>query len=62
MYPCIKFQFICSKNMNDKNSEKINIKIQISIQQSTSVPNFSQFAELQILGPNLPKRYERKEF
>ena len=48
--------------MNDKNSEKINIKIQISIQQSTSVPNFSQFAELQILGPNLPKRYERKEF
>ena len=40
--------------MNDKNSEKINIKIQISIQQSTSVPNFNQFAELQI--------YERKEF
>ena len=44
--------------MNDKNFEKINIKIEINLQQSTSVPNFSQFEELQILRPNLPKKYE----
>ena len=44
--------------MNDKNFEKINIKIEISIQQSTSALNFSQFEELQILEPNLPKIYE----
>ena len=48
--------------MNEKNFEKINIKIKICIQQSTSVPNFSQFEELQILGPNMPLKYERKEF
>ena len=44
--------------MTDKSFEKINIKIVISIYESTSVPNFSQFEELQILGPNLPKKYE----
>ena len=48
--------------MNDKTFEKIKIKTEISIQQSTPVPNFSQFEELQILGPNLPKKYEWKEF
>ena len=41
--------------MSDKIFEKINIKIEISIKKSTSVANFSQFEELQILGPNLPK-------
>ena len=49
---------ICPKNMNDKNFDKINITIEISIKQSTSVPNASQFEEFQILGPNLPKKYE----
>ena len=44
--------------MNDKTFEKINIKIETSIYQFTSVPNFSQFEEPQILGPNLPKKYE----
>ena len=36
----------CPKNMNDKNFEKLNIKIEISIKQSTTVPNFGQFEEL----------------
>ena len=36
-----------------QNFEKINIKIEITILLSTSVPNFSQFEELQILRPNL---------
>ena len=69
MYPWTKFHLIWQtsdfvgpnfpkENMNDKNFEKINIKIEISISLSTSVPNFSQFEELQILGPNLPKKYE----
>ena len=43
--------------MNSKNFEKINNEIEINIQQSTSIPNFSQFEELQIFGPNLPKKY-----
>ena len=42
--------------MNDENFEKLNFKIEMSIYQSTSAPNFSQFEELQILGPNLPKK------
>ena len=47
--------------MNDKNFEKINKKIGISIQQSTSVPNLSQFKELHFLGPNFPneKNFEK---
>ena len=48
--------------MNDKNLEKINIKIEISIQQSTSIANLNQFEELKILGPNLPKNFEFKIF
>ena len=48
--------------MNDKNFEKINIKIEINIQQSTTVPNFDQFEELQILVPNLAKKFEWKEY
>ena len=43
--------------MTDKNFEKINIKIVISIQQCTPLRNFSHFVELQIMGPNLPKKY-----
>ena len=73
MYPYTKFHLIwrtsdfvgpnfLKENMNDKNFEKINIKIEISISLSTSVPNFSQFEELQILGPNLPQKYEWQEF
>ena len=69
MYPCTKFHLIwrtsdflgpnfLKENVNEKNFEKINIKIEISISLSTSVPNFSQFEELQILGPNLPQKYE----
>ena len=45
-----------TKNTNDNNFEKVNIKFEIKIKQSTAVPNFSQFAELQFLGPNLPKK------
>ena len=44
--------------MNKKNFEKINIKIELSLKQFTSVPIFSQFEELQILGRNLHKKYE----
>ena len=49
---------ICPKNINEKNFEEINIKVEISIWQSTSLPNFSKFEELQILRPNLPQKYE----
>ena len=34
----------------------------LGFQHLPSVTNFSQFKELQILGPNLSKKYERKEF
>ena len=64
MYPCIKCQSIrktsdfatkfAQKNMNDKNFEKINVKIIISIQQCTPIKNFNQFREPQFLGQNLP--------
>ena len=66
MYPSTKFQSIwrtsnfetkfAQKSMTDKNSEKINIKIVISIQQSTPLRNFSHFIEIHIMGPNLPKK------
>ena len=42
--------------MKDKNFERINIKTVISMQQSTSIPIFREFDELQILGSNLPKK------
>ena len=42
--------------MTDKNFEKINIKIVISIQQFTPLQNFSHFKEIQIVGPNWPKK------
>ena len=67
MYPSMKLQSIWRTsdfetkfapiNMTDKNFEKINI-IVISIQQCTPLPNFSHFVELQIMGPNLPKKHE----
>ena len=39
--------------MTDKNFEKINIKIMLSIQQSSPLRNFSHSIELQIVGQNL---------
>ena len=47
-----------SQNMNESDFEKINIKMEISTCPSNSVPNFSQFEELHILGPNLAEIYE----
>ena len=44
--------------MNEKNFKKINIKTVISIKQCTPLQNFSQFEEIQIMGPNLPKKHE----
>ena len=38
--------------------KKISIKIVISIWLWTPAPNFSQFGELPIFRPNLPKKYE----
>ena len=49
--------------MNDKNFEKMNIKIVLSIYLCTPVRNFSQLAELHNLGPNLPpKNINEKNF
>ena len=48
--------------MNEKDFEKINIKIEISTWPSTSVQNFSQFEELQILGPNLSQNMNENFF
>ena len=63
MYLCTKFLLIwrtsdfgtkiAKKNMNDKNFDKINLTFEIRIEQCMPVPNFSQFEERQILGPNL---------
>ena len=50
------------KNMNDKNFEKINIKLKIRIKQCAPAPTFSQFGELQFLGPNFPKKIFRVEY
>ena len=64
MYPCTKSQSIwqtlnfgtkfAQKNMNENFFKKINIKFETRIKQCRSVPNFSQFGELQFLRPNLP--------
>ena len=48
--------------MNDRNFEKISIKIEISILQSISVTNFSQFEKLQVLGPICLKNLNEKNF
>ena len=62
---CIKFRSIwrpsdfgtnLSRNINKKDFENINIKMQISTWPSTSVRNFSHCEELQVLGPNFPER------
>ena len=63
MYPSTKFQSVwrtsnfetkfAPKNMTDKNFEKTNIKIVISIQQCTPLQYFSHLVELQIMGSNL---------
>ena len=42
--------------MTDKNFRKINIKIVRSIKQCTPLQDFSQFEELNIFGPNSPKK------
>ena len=47
------------KKINHKDFEKTNVKIVVSIEQCTPVPNFSQFGELEFLGPNLPKTHSR---
>ena len=47
---------------NDKNFVKINVKFEIRIWQCMPVPNFSQFRELQFLGPHLPKKHFRVEY
>ena len=66
MYPFTKFQLIwktsdletkfAPKNVTDKNFEKINIKIVISVQQSSPLRNFSHSIELQIMGPNFTQK------
>ena len=48
--------------VNDKIFEKLNIKIVISIQQCTSLSNFSQSGNLQFLGPDLPRKHFREEY
>ena len=48
--------------MSDKNFGKVNITIVINIYQCSPVSNFSQFGELQFLGPNLPNKHVRMEY
>ena len=45
-----------SQNMNEKDFEKINIKMEISTWSSTSLGNVSHFEEHQVLGPNFLER------
>ena len=67
MCPCIKFKsnwrtlefgtkFVQKIIWLTKILKKIIIKIVISIQQCTSVRNFSYFVELQIMVPNFPRK------
>ena len=42
--------------IKDKNFEKINMKIVISISLYTPAPNFSQSGKLQIFRPNFTKK------
>ena len=48
--------------MNENFFEKMNIKTVISIQQCAPLRNFSQFEEIQIMGPNLSKKHESQKF
>ena len=41
--------------MKNKTFKKINIKIEISIQQCTPIRNFSHFVELRIMEQSMPK-------
>ena len=59
---CLKFSKFIQNYMNDKNFEKINVKIEINIKKSTSLSNFCQFEEFQILRPNLPRSMNGKNF
>ena len=45
--------------MDDKYFEKISIKFEIG---NTLVPDCSQFGGLQVLGPNLPKKYLKVKY
>ena len=66
MYPGIKFQLtwrtsdfgtkFAPKNMRENFLKKINIEFETKIKQCMSVPDFSQFGELQFLWLNLPKK------
>ena len=59
MYPGTKFQLTwrtsdfgtkpAPKNMSEKKIKKINIEFETRIKQCMSVPDFSQFGELQFL-------------
>ena len=59
MYPGMKFQLtwrtsdfgtkFAPKNMSEKKIKKINIQFETRIKQFMSVPDFSQFGELQFL-------------
>ena len=72
MYPCIKFQLtwrtsdfgnkFAPKNMSEKKNKKNNIEFETKIKQFMSVPDFSQFRELQFLRLNLPKKNFRIEY
>ena len=44
------------KSMTDKNFEKINFKIVISIQKCTPLQNFSHFVELQTYGTKFAQK------
>ena len=44
--------------MTDENFGKMNMKIVKITPQCTLVPNISWFGKLQLLGPNLAKKYE----
>ena len=48
--------------MNEKDFEKKIFKTVIRIEQYTPLRNFSQFEEIQIMGPNLPKKHESQKF
>ena len=44
------------KNYDEQKFGKINFKTVISTWKCNSVPSFSQFGELESLGPNLPQK------
>ena len=65
MYPGTKLQIlgpVAPKNISENFFKKINIKFEARIRQCMSVPDFSQFGELQFLRPNLPKKTFRIEY